>query len=114
MSVTPLSLSHRPGYSKIAWTNDFIKDTLWLELLLPFIAVKNLYLSKEFVSGVVAALQELDGARITEVLPSLESIFVEGLEPLGLFQECIGQFVAARQLAGHSVAISIRNDLVWN
>jgi hypothetical protein len=47
--------------------------------------VKNLYLSKEFAPGIAAALQELVGARITEVLPSLQNIFVEGLEPLGPF-----------------------------
>ena len=57
-----------------------------------------------------AALQELVGARITEVLPSLQNIFVEGLEelePSGLFfQENIEQFVTARQLSDHPIAIS--------
>jgi hypothetical protein len=78
-----------------------------LDLLLPFTAVKNLYLSKEFAPGIAAALQELVGGRITEVLPSLQNIFVEGLEPSGPFQENIGQFVAARQLSGHPIAISV-------
>jgi hypothetical protein len=68
--------------------------------------VKNLYLRKEFVPGIAAALQELVGARITEVLPSLQNIFVEGFEPSGPLQENIGQFVAARQLSGHPIAIS--------
>jgi hypothetical protein len=40
------------------------------------------------------------------VLPSLENIFVEGLEALGLFKGKIGQFVAARQLSDHPVTIS--------
>jgi len=62
-----------------------------LELLLPFPAVKNLYLSKDFAPGIVAALQEIVG---TEVLPSLQNILVDGLEPSGPFQESIEQFVA--------------------
>ena len=70
----------------------------------------NLYLCKEFAPGIAAALQELVGDRITEVLPSLENIFVEGLEPSGPFQENIGQFVTARQLSDHPVAISVRKN----
>jgi len=83
---------------------DAIEDTLWLELLLPFPAVKNLYLSKDFAPGIAAALREIVG---TEVLPSLQNIFVKGLEPSGRFQENIGQFVVARQLSGHPIAISV-------
>jgi len=62
--------------------------------------------------GIAAALQELVGARIAEVLPSLQNIFVEGLGPLRCFQENIGQFVTARQRSGHPVAISVRNESV--
>jgi hypothetical protein len=90
-----------------SWKNDDIENGLWLQLLLPFTAVKNLYLSKEFAPGIAAALQELDWGRITEVLPSLRYIFVEGLEPSGHFQENIEQFVAARQLSDHPIANAI-------
>src|SRR5258708_10558205 len=96
-------------YSQLVWKNDAIEDTLWLELLLPFTAVKNLYLAEEFAPGIAAALQELVGARITEILPSLQNIFMRRLEPRGPFQERIGQFVAARRLSGHPVAIPIWN-----
>jgi hypothetical protein len=82
------------------WKNDVIENTLWVQLLLPFTAVKNLYLKEEFAPGIVAALQELVGGRITEVLPSLRNIFVKGLEPLGPFQENI-----ARQLSNHTITI---------
>jgi hypothetical protein len=68
--------------------------------------VKNLYLSKEFAPDIATVLQELVGDRMTEVLPSLQNIFVEGLEPSGPFQENIGQFVAARQLSDHHITIS--------
>jgi len=100
--IEDLCIKHR--YSQLVWNNDAIENTLWLEVLLPFPAAKNLYLSKEFAPGIAAALQEIVG---TEVLPSLQNIFVEGLEPSGPFQENIGQFVAARELSGHSIAISV-------
>ena len=93
------------NYLEQGWKDDVIENTLWLQLLLPFTAVKNLYLSEEFAPGIVTALQELVGDRITEVLPSLQNIFVERFEPSGPFQEIIGQFVAARQLSGHPIAI---------
>ncbi|KAN0111301.1 hypothetical protein V8E52_008676 [Russula decolorans] len=95
-------------YWQLVWKNDAIDNTLWLQLLLPFTAVKNLYLSKEFAPDIAAALQELVGGRITEVLPSLQNIFVEGLEPSGLLQKNIGEFVAARQLSSN-VAISVQD-----
>ena len=109
-SLEPLSkvedfyIEHR--YWQTVWKNDAIENTLWLQLLLPFTAVKNLYLSKEFAPGFGVTLQELVGGRITEVLPSLQNIFVEGLERSGPFQENIGRFVDARRLSGHPIAIS--------
>jgi hypothetical protein len=105
-TVEVLYIEHR--YRRLVWENDDIENTLWLQLLLPFTGVKNLYLDKEFAPGIAAALQELVGG-ITEVLPSLQKILVEGLEPSGPFQKSIGQFVAARQLSDHPITIS-----VWN
>ncbi len=100
--VEDLYIEHR--YSQLVWKKDAIEDTLWLELLLPFPAVKNLYLSKEFAPGIAAALQEVVG---TEVLPSLQNIFVKELEQSGPFRKNIGQFVTSRQHSGHRIAISI-------
>jgi hypothetical protein len=97
-SLPPLTMAENfyimHQYSQLVWKNNVIKNTLWLELLLPFTMVKNLYLAKEFTSGIAAALQELVGDRITEVLPSLQNIFVEEFKPLRYFQENIGEFVA--------------------
>ena len=90
-------------YSQLAWKNDAIDTTLWLELLLPFTAVESLYLSNEFAPGIAAALQEfVGGSRITEVLPKLKIISVEGLKPSKLFEKNIREFVAARQLSNES------------
>lgn len=62
-----------------------------------------LYLVQEFELDIAAALQELVGSRITEVLPSLQNIFVEGLELSGPFWENIGKFVTACQLLGRPI-----------
>ena len=85
---------------------DDVENTLWLQLLLPFVAVKNLFLEKEFVPRFVPALQELVGGRTTEVLPILENIFLEGFQPSGPLHEGIETFVAARRLTSHPVAVS--------
>lgn len=91
---------------------DDVENTLWLDPLRPFVAVKDLYLSEEYLSRVAPALQELVGGRTTEVLPNLEDIFLEGLQtlqtsgPLQNRQKGIEKFVAARQLANLPVTVS--------
>jgi hypothetical protein len=77
----------------------------WLELLQPFTAVKNLYLSKEFAPRILPALQELVGSRATEVLPTLQNILLEELAQTRPVQEAIEQFVAARQVTTHPIAV---------
>jgi hypothetical protein len=107
-TVEGLYIEHQ--YSQLIWKDDAIENTLWLQLLLPFTAVKDLYLVKEFAPGIAAALQELVGDRIMEVLPSLQNIFVKGLEPSGPFQKNIGHFVAARHLSDHPITISVWDE----
>ena len=68
--------------------------------------MKNLYLSEEIALRIGPALQEFVKGRTTEVLPALQNIFLEGLEPSGLVQEGIGKFVAARQVASHAIPVS--------
>jgi hypothetical protein len=90
----------RPGWQ------DVFENRQWLELFHPFTAVKNLYISSEFAPRVVPALKELIGEGVTEVLPALQTLFLE--EPLssGPVQKTVEQFVAARQLAGHLISVS--------
>jgi hypothetical protein len=88
------------------WQPDWkgnIENRLWLELLHSFIAMKNLYISKTIAPHIGPALQE---GRATNVLPTLENIFLEGLESSGPVQGGIGRFVAARQGSSHPVTIS--------
>jgi hypothetical protein len=101
-TVEVLHIDHH--YWELVWKNDAIENTLWLQLLLPFAAVKHLYLSKESAPGIAATLQELIGDRIMEVLPNLQNIFVEGLKSFG---EKIGPFVTARRLSDQPIAISV-------
>jgi hypothetical protein len=88
------------------WKDD-IENTEWLDLLLPFTAVKNLYLSKEFTPRIAPALQELTRGRTTEVLLALQNVLLEGFQPSVPVQEGIAQFISARQLTNHPVAISV-------
>jgi len=79
------------------WQDD-VENSLWLELLHPFTAVKNLYLSEKYVPRIAPALQELVGERTTEVLPTLKNIFLEKFQPWEPLHEGIETFVAARRL----------------
>jgi hypothetical protein len=109
-SLPPLStledLYIYEGPSSQAHWQDNIENALWLELLHPFRAAKNLYLSEEFSRRIVPALQELIGSRATEVLPNLQNIFLERLRPSGPVQEGIRQFVATRQVTGDPIPVA--------
>jgi hypothetical protein len=83
-----------------------IENTLWLDLLQPFTSVKNLYLSEEFALRIVPALQELVGGGTTEVLPTLQNIFLEELQPSKIVQDGIQQFVTTRQVTSYPIAVS--------
>ena len=90
----------------------------WLDLLRPFTAVEDLYLSKQFSTHIVTALHGIIGEGMTEVLPSLQNIFLERISPLDPdpVEEVIGQF-AALQPPSSSIAVSqwdgVR-DLWWH
>ena len=92
-------------YQELDWKDD-IENGLWLGLLQPFTAVKNLYLSEEFATHIAPAMQELVGDRTTKVLPALQNIYLEGFESSGPVQEGIRQLVAARQVASRPIAVS--------
>jgi len=83
---------------------DDMENTQWIELLRPFIAVKDLYLSEGLAQLVALALRESVGA--SDVLPALQNLFFEGLEPSTRrpFRAAIGPFIAARESSGRPVA----------
>jgi hypothetical protein len=90
------------------WKDD-IENGLWLQLLHPFTAVKNLYLSEQIALHIGPAMQEIAEGRMTGVLSALQNIFLKGLRPSGLVQEGINQFVASRLVTDRPIAISLWN-----
>jgi hypothetical protein len=97
------------GYPQLHWPLEDDTENLnaqWLELLDSITAVKNLYVSKEFTPRIASVLLELVGERVGEILPALQGLFLEDINPAGPDQEAIRQFVAARQLSGHPIAVS--------
>jgi hypothetical protein len=93
------------GSPQVHWQDD-IESSQWLEFFHPFTAMKHLYLSQELAPRIAPVLQDVVGESVTEVLPALQALFLEEPLPSGSAQEGIGQFVAARQLAGYPIAVS--------
>ena len=87
-------------------TDPDMDPSLWLDLFHLFTSVQSLYLSETLVPPVAAALQELDeGGTSIESLPALQSLFLEGLQPVGPVQKAIQSFADSRRLSGHPVII---------
>jgi hypothetical protein len=82
-------------YRPLRWQDD-VENSLWLDLLRSFVAVKNFYLLEEYAPRIAPALQDLVGGSPREVLPTLENIFLECFQPSGHLNEGIEKFVAAR------------------
>ena len=99
-------------FTDLHWSEEDVGYDEWLEFLRPFHAVKSIYLSEEFQPGIASALQQLVGGRTTEVLPSLQNIFLGDFRPFGPFQKDIEEFVNARQLSGHSITVLPLCDVV--
>ncbi len=91
-------------HSKPDWSD--VENTEWLEVLFPFTAVKNLYISKEFGPRIAPTLQELTEGGMTAMLPILQNIFLEGFQPSESVEEGIGRFISGRQLTDHPIIIS--------
>jgi hypothetical protein len=87
------------------WEDD-VESGQWRELLRTFISVEDLYISSSSMPRIAPALQELVEEGVTGVLPALQTLFLEEMPLSGPFQEAIGKFVSARQLAGHPIAVS--------
>jgi hypothetical protein len=86
-----------------------MENVRWLEFLHFFAAVENLYLSEDVALCIAPALQELaarEGGAV-RVLPVLTNLFIENLQPSksGPLLETLGEFVVAREFAGHPVAV---------
>jgi hypothetical protein len=81
-----------------------VQDSHWLQLLHFFTDAKDLYVSRDITRHILPVLKELVGESTTEVLPSLQNLF--------LFKHAvlcgptdIEAFIAARRLSGHPITI---------
>ena len=86
------------------WEDD-IETGQWLELLHRLPAVKYLVISRASMPRIAPTLKELVRGRATEVLPALQTLFIDKALPRDI-HETIDKFVAARELAGHPIAVS--------
>lgn len=95
------------GYMQQLFGKVVIDFPDFLELLDPFVAVKSLYVSDEFTFHVAYALGSLVDERVMEVLPALQTLFLQhpDTRESGV-QRSIGAFVTARQFAGHPIVVS--------
>jgi hypothetical protein len=96
------------GCYPISWVNT--DNTQWLELFQPFTAVRTLRVSHDWQSFIVSALQELTEERAIEVLPGLNSIYLEAYQPCGSEQQALEPFITARQHSGRAVAVYGNED----
>jgi hypothetical protein len=87
------------------WQDEEVESTEWSERFRPFTVVKNLYLCELSAPHIAPALRVLAKKSMTEVLPVLQNVSLEGIQPSGPVQDCIGQFVAARQFSGHPITV---------
>ncbi len=93
------------GMSNFYWLRN-VGSSQWLDLWRPFTTVEDLYLTQNFSPYIVTALHGIIGEGTTEVLPSLQNLFLEKPSSPGPIEEAIGQFVSALHLPGRSIAVS--------
>ena len=87
------------------WHDD-MEHAQWLELLQWFTGVEDLCLTQELGLLVPSSLQELAREGVTNVLPALRSISIDGFGPLGPIEAAvIKKYVAPRQLSGRPVTL---------
>jgi hypothetical protein len=85
---------------------DNVDDSQWPQLLNPFVSVKSLYVSVRLGPFIAPVLEELTGEGVAEVLPKLDSLFLQGLGSSEFVEETIKSFVTMRQLqCGHLVLL---------
>ena len=80
-------------------------ESPWLELFRTFTAVRHLYVTRKLGPLVAHALQDLNGERASEVLPTLHNLFLGGLEQYRYVEDVIEPFNNARRHSNRSVAV---------
>ena len=94
-------------YIRRSWEDD-VKNVPWIELLHSFTSTKDLFLHHKSIQHVTPVLELLAEGRVTEALPALQNLFLQGPKPSEPVKKTIGMFVAACQLSGRPVAVHHR------
>ena len=89
------------------WQDD-MENIQWLELLYLFTSVKDLALFGDLFRLVAPALDALAQESVTEVLPVLQNIVLEGPQSSETIGKSIRNFIAARELLGCPVTVHHR------
>jgi hypothetical protein len=91
-----------------SWKDD-VENAQWVELLHPFTSVKDLVLQGKSIQHVALALEQpaASGESVTEALPALQNLFLQGPQPSKPVKKAIGKFVDARQFSGRPVAVHL-------
>jgi hypothetical protein len=79
------------------WHHD-MDDAEWLELLRPFTVVKMLHASEQLAKQIALALDGVTGDMVAEVLPSLNSLWLDDQQVTS-----VEQFLVVRRVSGHPV-----------
>jgi hypothetical protein len=87
-----------------------IGDIQLLEFLRLFAYVEDLVLSAISFRLVAPALDELTDEMVTEVLPALQNMILEGPHSLKTVNKAIGKFIAKRRLLGCPVTVYHRDS----
>ena len=106
-SFPPLpTLEHLSIHVYIHHGLNHMESSQWLELLHPFVAVRDLVLPLQLpvASQIATALRELTGNMATEVLPALQRVLIDPSYVDRIHEE-FAPFLTARQLSGHPVSI---------
>jgi hypothetical protein len=103
------ALEHLEIHNRRTYWVDDMENVQWLELLRLFPSLKDLVLSGTSFRLVAPALDELDGESVTEVLPALQTIVIQGPQSSEPDIKAIGKFIAARQLLGSPVTVQYRD-----
>ena len=86
---------YESGFLQPSWQGD-IENSQRLDVSSSFSAMKDLYISRKFVSHIAPTLQGLVGERVMEVLPALQVPFLGKTPPIG---DCPGRAGQVRRRA---------------
>ena len=86
---------------------DDVESVQWLDVLRPFTAMKDLYLTRKLSPYIVLALLGIIEEGVVQMLPSLRKLILEEQWPLGLVEDVTELFVAMLRLSTCRMAVSI-------